>query len=111
MTLRVEPVTSEAARLRGSSTFGLPLRLRRKNGGRQVGMSHTPAVVGRLGQRRCQATTFLTWKASASRDGALHSTPRSLSSDQNVSSSNHGRLAWEGNASNNPAILSRHTSS
>ena len=40
------------------------------------------------------ATTFLTWKASARREGALHSTPRSLSNDQKVSSSNHAR--WLG---------------
>src|SRR5262249_41524515 len=48
-----------------------------------------------------QAIIFLTKNASASRDGALHSTPRSPSSDQKVSSLNQDRLAWEENASNN----------
>ena len=52
---------------------------------------------------------FLTWKVSARREGALHSTPRSLSNDQKVSlvEPRPSGLAT-GTASNNPAILSRH---
>ena len=73
--------------------------------------SHIPLEVILSPIDRRQATTFLTWKASARREGALHSTPRSRNSDQKVSSSNHCRLAWDGNDSNSPAILSRQTSS
>jgi hypothetical protein len=56
-----------------------------------VGGGATPSRYSPRADR--QARIFRTKNASARRVGALHSMPRSRSSDQNASSLNHCRLA------------------